>query len=309
MTSRPLRLVPVVGTDHFEFRTADGTRLDVEADGPVDAAVSVIFVHGYTLNLTSFRHQRATLDAAGGNVRRIYFDQRGFGRSARGPRGPRGPRGTASLDQLALDLAELVEAAPGAVVLVGHSMGGMVVQALAGLRPDLIGGRVRGTVLIASARSGREIDLHGLERVARLAGPCLLRSLQRVRPVVRLAGRLPFDLAAWVMHDRRALAVHRRAFAEMVEANPLDVLADYLAAMFAYDARAGVAELGRTETVVLSGRSDLVIPVAVSRRLARSIPGARLVLVERAGHMVTFEDAAAVDDAIAGVVAKVLAAR
>ena len=299
MTSRPLRLVPVVGTDHFEFRTADGTRLDVEADGPVDAAVSVIFVHGYTLNLTSFRHQRATLDAAGGNVRRLYFDQRGFGRSARGP------RGTASLDQLALDLAELVEAAPGAVVLVGHSMGGMVVQALAGLRPDLIGGRVRGTVLIASARSGREIDLHGLERVARLAGPCLLRSLQRVR----LAGRLPFDLAAWVMHDRRALAVHRRAFAEMVEANPLDVLADYLAAMFAYDARAGVAELGRTETVVLSGRSDLVIPVAVSRRLARSIPGARLVLVERAGHMVTFEDAAAVDDAIADVVAKVLAAR
>ncbi|MDO7868782.1 alpha/beta fold hydrolase [Nocardioides jiangxiensis] len=302
MTSRPLRLVPDVGTDHFELRVADGTRLDVEADGPVDAAVTVVFVHGFTLDLTSFRHQRATLDAAGGNVRRIYFDQRGFGSSARGP------RGVASIDQLALDLAELVEAAPGAVVLVGHSMGAMVIQALAGLRPDLIGGRVRGTVLIASARSGREIDLHGLELLARLVGPRALRALHRARPLVRLAGRAPFDLVAWAMHDRRSLAVHRRAFAEMVQANPLDVVADYLAAMFAHDARGSVAELGRTETVVVAGRSDLVTPVAANRRLARSIPGSRLVLVERAGHMVTFEGAPAVDEAIADVVAKVIAA-
>ncbi|HSX67555.1 alpha/beta hydrolase, partial [Nocardioides sp.] len=138
---RPLRSVPLQPADEFLVTLEDGTRLAVEADGPVDAAVSVVFVHGFTLNLTSFRNQRATLQAASGDVRRIFVDQRGFGSSERGP------RGKASIDQLARDLAEIVEAAPGRVVLVGHSMGGMVILALAGLRPDLFGGRVRGTVL------------------------------------------------------------------------------------------------------------------------------------------------------------------
>lgn len=298
-----LRLVRPVDADEFVFSVADGTRLDVEADGPVDAPVSLVFVHGFTLNLTSYRHQRAALEAAGGEVRRFFYDQRGFGTSERGP------RGRASIRQLADDLAELVEAAPGRVVLVGHSMGGMVIQELAGHRPDLIGSKVRGAVLIATAGSGSEINLHGLEPLVKLAGARMLRGLHGVRPLVRLAGRIPYSLAAWLFHDVRSPRVHRRAFADMVAPNRLDVMADYLEAMLAYDARGTLAELSRISTIVVAGGSDLITTVAANRRVARAIDGAELVVVPRAGHMVPFENAAAVDGAIADIVERVLTQR
>jgi pimeloyl-ACP methyl ester carboxylesterase len=301
--TRPLRSVPLQPADEFTFTVEDGTRLAVEADGPVDARVSVVFVHGFTLNLTSFRNQRATLQAASGEVRRIFVDQRGFGGSERGP------RGKASIDQLALDLAEVVEAAPGRVVLVGHSMGGMVILALAGLRPDLFGGRVRGTVLIATAASGADLDLHGLQGIARRLGGPLFRTLHRGRPLIRLTGRLPYAAAAWLFHDLRSSREHRRAFADMVVANRLDVLGDYVEAMFAYDARPFVGELARTVTVAVAGKSDLVTPPDASRRIVQAVPGARLVVVPRAGHMVPFENARAVDESIADVVEQVLAQR
>lgn len=300
MSSARLRLVRPVDADRFVFSVADGTRLDVEADGPVNAAVSIVFVHGFTLNLSSYRHQRSALEAAGGDVRRFFYDQRGFGTSERGP------RGDASIGQLADDLAELVEAAPGRVVLVGHSMGGMVIQELAGRRPDLVGSKVRGTVLIATAASGEDIDLHGLEPLVRLAGARVLRGLHGARPVLRLVGRIPYDLVAWLFHDIRSPRIHRRAFADMVAPNRLDILADYLEAMLDYDARGTLAELSRIPTVIVAGQSDLVTPVAANRRVARAIDGAELVVVPRAGHMVPFEDAGSVDAAIADVVARVL---
>jgi pimeloyl-ACP methyl ester carboxylesterase len=188
-------------------------------------------------------------------------------------------------------------------------MGGMVILALAGLRPDLFGGRVRGTVLIATAASGAELDLHGLEGIARRLGGPLFRTLQRGRPLVRLTGRLPFAAAAWLFHDIRSSREHRRAFADMVVANQLDVLGDYVEAMFAYDARPHVGELSRTVTVVVAGKSDLVTPPEPNRRIVQAVHGARLVVVPRAGHMVPFENARAVDEAIADVVGQVLAQR
>jgi pimeloyl-ACP methyl ester carboxylesterase len=52
-----------------------------------------------------------------------------------------------------------------------------------------------------------------------------------------------------------------------------------------------VSELPRIDlpTLVISGTADLLTPPAESRRIAARIPGARLELVERAGHMVMLE--------------------
>jgi pimeloyl-ACP methyl ester carboxylesterase len=44
-------------------------------------------------------------------------------------------------------------------------------------------------------------------------------------------------------------------------------------------------------TLVIGGRADLLTPPAEARRLAHHIPGARLVLLERAGHMIMLERA------------------
>ncbi len=302
MTSeRPLRVVRPTDEAQFVLPMADGTRLEVETDGPADAAVSVVFVHGYTLNLTSFRHQRAALEGAT-DVRRVFYDQRAWGGSERGPFGV---KPTASLTQLAEDLAEVVATVPGRVVLVGHSMGGMVILELARLRPDLFGVKVKGNVLIATSASGKALDLHGLEPLVGRLGQPLLRTLHRGRRIVRLAGRTPYDLAALLFHDPRSRRADRRAFAQMVAKNDLDVLADYLGAMLAYDARSALEELGRTATIVIAGRTDPFTTVSVNREVADGIPDAELAIVPRAGHMVTFEEPKVVNDAILEIVERV----
>ncbi len=57
-------------------------------------------------------------------------------------------------------------------------------------------------------------------------------------------------------------------------------------------------ELSRIDlpTLVLGGTADILTPPAEARRLAEHIPGAHLVLLERAGHMLMLERADELDD-------------
>ncbi len=129
----------------------DGLPLHVEVSGPTTPAnatstpVTIIFCHGYTLNSDVWYYQRAGLERS---ARLVFWDQRSHGRSGRSD-----PE-LVSIDQLGADLHEvLVATAPGdmPVVLVGHSMGGMTVMALADQHPELIGSKVIGAVLISTA--------------------------------------------------------------------------------------------------------------------------------------------------------------
>ena len=92
----------------------------------------MVFIHGYALNLDCWHFQRAGYR---GLVRAVYYDQRSHGRSGRST------EGRATIEQLAVDLLQVLdEVVPdGPVVLVGHSMGGMSIIALAEEHPDLFG--------------------------------------------------------------------------------------------------------------------------------------------------------------------------
>ena len=65
------------------------------------------------------------------------------------------PGGPASIDRLAADLDLVIKAGHPPegmpVVLVGHSMGGMTIMALAGRNPALFGTKIIGVVLISTA--------------------------------------------------------------------------------------------------------------------------------------------------------------
>ncbi len=104
--------------------TADGLTLHGVA-WPAPMALSrgtVVIVHGLGEHTGRYAGLAANLNAAGWNV--SGFDQRGHGRSG----GPRG--GLAQADDLLRDLALAIDAAraarPGPLVLLGHSMGGLV---------------------------------------------------------------------------------------------------------------------------------------------------------------------------------------
>src|SRR5262245_5097388 len=150
--------------------TDDGVPLVAEVNGPPVAPVTVIFCHGYTLNQDCWHYQRRDL----ARYRLACWDQRDHGRSGRSP------SGSASIDQLGRDLLAVIKAvAPGEapVVLVGHSMGGMTIMALAEQHPELFGSKVVGAVLISTTARGLEA---GSPWMPALIRPALSRALPGV---------------------------------------------------------------------------------------------------------------------------------
>lgn len=266
--------------------TADGATLHAEIDGSPQSSVTVIFCHGYTLNLTSWREQRGPI--AGPSVQRVFYDQRGFGMSEDARSEP------ATIDHLARDLYDVIDdvAPSGPVILVGHSMGSMVIQALAGIHPELFGSRVVTAVLIATAARGRDITIglpSGLVRQVMKVAPGVLKLIGSRPEVVRAVGLAPYLEIARLFHARSAEHDTKRIFAAMVSANSMDALATYLTPVVTYDGTETLSALSAARVIVVAGQKDMTTTVALNRDVAESIPGAELVVVPDCGHMVPLE--------------------
>ncbi len=104
------------------LRTADGCKLYVREWPCDDARGTVLIVHGLGEHIGRYEHVAAQLLRCGRNV--VGYDQRGHGESA-------GKRGRLNRpNDLLHDLAVVIDAVrarhPGPLVLLGHSMGGLV---------------------------------------------------------------------------------------------------------------------------------------------------------------------------------------
>ncbi len=275
--------------------TDDGVELAVVIDDPPehdDDLPTVIFTHGYALSLDSWPDQRGSL---GRHARLVLWDQRGHGRSTKGPAGT-------SIDRLGRDLGCVLDAvAPsGPVVLVGHSMGGMTVMALADQRPEIFGPRVRGVALLATSAGGiADVDLGLPQPVARLAhrmAPAIGAALESEGPVsalVERARRASNDLGLLIT---RAYAFGStpptdgtRLVSDLIAGTPVDVLADLLPALQAHDKREALQALGSVELLVMVGDADLLTPPGHSIEIVRRTPTAELVILPGVGHMLTLE--------------------
>ncbi|MFI5781712.1 alpha/beta fold hydrolase [Nocardia sp. NPDC051570] len=131
----PCEVVPVT--------TADGIGLRVHAYGPADGDV-VVLVHGWTCCLEYWNPQ---INEFAGRYRVIAYDQRGHGATELGD-------ARVSTDLLADDLSAVLAAVlrPGQrAVLVGHSLGGMSIQAWAGRYPEQVAQRAAAVLLTNSA--------------------------------------------------------------------------------------------------------------------------------------------------------------
>lgn len=262
--------------------TSDGTRLHVEVDGPATAPLTVIFAHGLADTLVTWRPQREAL--SGVPVRRVFYDHRAFGRSQSGPGVP------PSIDQLAADLCEVIgaTAGDGTVVLVGHSMGGLTVQALSAIAPELFGTRVVASVLMAHPIRG-DLLTAGLPRWAaaqlRARGPAALARI--ARPDI-------WPRAVLACAAKRACAPGTAAavwspLVGRIRANLQAVQAGYLGACFRCDHTATLSVLGNARAVVVLGERDRLVPPSSTRAVARALPGAEQVSIEHSGHMVHLE--------------------
>lgn len=288
-------------------RTGDGTRLHVVARGPVDAGLSVVLAHGFAASMAEYVHQVPALSRA---HRVIAYDQRGHGCSERGD------LRSMTLDRLGEDLADVIDQTTHdlPVVLVGHSMGGMAVLALARHRPELFGTKVVGVALVST--SARPLTWLPLPEWA-----LETRALEAVRRGYRAAvaasaaalDRLhPFRLTTiWS-------AVRRRLFArgeqrpdpctrmrDTFEDTPTSVELALYPACVSRDQTDTLTTIARVPSLVLCGAHDTTISPVHSTRLARAL-GTSVVHVRGAGHMVDLTHPDPVDRALDDLVGRVL---
>ncbi|MFE0699930.1 alpha/beta fold hydrolase [Streptomyces sp. NPDC058872] len=276
------------------------------------APVTVVFSHGYCLNQDSWHFQRAALR---GLVRTVHWDQRSHGRSGEGA-SQTGPDGVpVSIDGLGRDLKAVLDAAApeGPLVLVGHSMGGMTVMALAAQYPELIRDRVVGVALVGTSAGqlgevSYGLPLAGVNAVRRVL-PGVLRALGSQAELVERGRRATADLFAGLIKKYSFAskdvdpAVAR--FAErMIESTPIDVVAAFYPAFAEHDKAAALAAFEELPVLALAGDNDLVTPSSHTEAIAGLLPDAELVIVPDAGHLVMLEHPEAVTDRLADLLVR-----
>ena len=293
----------------------DGVALHVEVEGPPPRArqqppVTIVFCHGLALNQDSWHHQRRDLEDLG---RLVFWDQRGHSRSGRGA------ARNATIDQLGRDLAAVIDAtAPkGPIVLVGHSMGGMTVMALADQQPQLFGDRVVGVALVSTSPGRLAEVTFGVPaaagRVLRRAAPRALAALNR-RPGLVARGRHLGSDIEFVLTKRYSFATDVppslvQFVQRMHDQTPLDVIAELFPAFDAHDKLDALQVLNGVETLVMGGEQDLMTPADHSREMVEQVPGAQLVILPEAGHLVMLEHPDVVSDHLRDLVERALRAQ
>jgi pimeloyl-ACP methyl ester carboxylesterase len=277
--------------------TDDGVDLHVEVDeyageGRRRAApeLTVVFIHGYSLNLDSWHFQRA---AYRGRVRAVYYDQRSHGRSGRST------PGHATIEQLGSDLLAVLDSVvpEGQVVLVGHSMGGMTIAALAEEHPELFGERIVGVALISTTAGGLDV-----QRMFVPLLPSSIGSQVALRLVTTLArGHRAVDGVRRLGRSIALVATDELAFGDdvpesyvefvdqMLSATPFEVVAEFFPNFSGLDKFENVKALSVVPTTIICGTEDKLTSIAHSRKLHGFIAGSTLLECEGAGHMLILE--------------------
>jgi len=291
----------------------DGAVLHARIDTPVDwhpGDPTVVLVHGFALDLTTWDHQRRALL---GVARVVSYDHRGHARSAQAHRAGTG----LTIDRLGQDLATVIEDCTDdeSVIVIGHSMGGMTIMALAEQRPDWFGERIIGVGLLATS-----------------AGEIGTVTLGLPRPLAQLAHRLTPIVGTvvdreWLTNlvlrirdsgsDLSRVLTRTYAFGEsapehgtalvahLLATTPLPVVADLLGDIGRHDRRDALGPLSRIPTLIIVGDADQLTPASHSRRLHQAIDDSTLIELDGVGHMLTLEAPDAVDSALVAFVSDI----
>ena len=238
------------------------------------ASQPLVFLHGIGGAARAWRGQ---LNAFGDQYLAIAWDMPGYGGSA--------PLPTVSISTLADALRDfLLQVGATKPILVGHSIGGMIVQQLLSKSPGL----ARAIVLAQTSPAFGKPDGDWQKTFidARL-GP-----LDRGETLASLAPSLVGELAG-DDPDVGGMALARDCMAAVPETT-------YRATMLAlmgFDLRHALKNIA-VPTLVLSGSKDNNAPAPMMAKMASYIPSAEYVEIEGAGHLVNLERAEAFNAAL-----------
>ncbi len=269
-----------ISVEDVERAASSGPALaiDVEGSGP-----TLLLVSGFGVDKTSWRRQ---IDGLRPSFAVVAYDHRGIGASR-----PM-PGESLSVASMADDATNALSDKKPATV-VGASMGAAIAIELAIAHPDV----VKALVLITPA----------VEKDARLEA--VLRSwieFELPQSEARIRSMLPWFLSRKFLAEAPKREAAAQALRAMAARTPLPVLRHQARAFGAWLGTRG-GELGRISvpTLVIAGAEDLLIPLPQAEHVAASIQGARLEVLDGAGHAVTIEGAERANELIASFARRV----
>jgi pimeloyl-ACP methyl ester carboxylesterase len=240
------------------------------------AGTPVVLLHAFPLDGRMWAPQ---VEALAGTYQLIVPDLRGFG-AAREQAVEE-----AGMDLLADDVARLLDdRGLDRVVLGGLSMGGYVALAFVRRHADRLGG-----LLLLDTKAGADSEQARADRLA-MAERVLAEGADFLPEAM-----LPRLLGKTSLEERPELV--ERVTVLIREQDPRAV-AGAQRGMAARPDAGDVLETIAVPTLVVTGGEDAVIGPEVGRELAAAIPGARFLLVERAGHLSSLERPDVVNEAL-----------
>jgi 3-oxoadipate enol-lactonase len=227
---------------------------------------TVLMLHGIGGGHLAFAPQVEALASAG--YRAVAWDMPGYGHSA-----PIEPYTFKGLAQSCITLIESLKC--GEVVLLGHSMGGMVAQEVVARRPELVSKLVLcGTSPSFGKPDGEWQREFIAERTAPLdAGSSMAELAEVLVPQMVGPGSLPEGVR---------LATHCMSLV------PPCTYRRALECLVTFDRRANLPHI-QVPTLVVAGQYDKNAPPAVMRRMADAIPGSTYLEMKGVGHLQNLE--------------------
>ncbi|WP_330184602.1 alpha/beta hydrolase [Nocardia sp. NBC_01503] len=275
-TPPPAQVIPVT--------TRDGAKLRVHAYGPADGEV-IVLAHGWSCAIEYWNPQ---INAFAGEYRVIAFDQRGHGESESGAR-------TFGAEQLADDFAEVLDAVlrPGQrATLVGHSMGGMTIQAWARYYPEQVAERASAVLLATTAARqipNRATVIPFFNEL--VPAPSWLARVLFGTPVPLPGGSAVGAIAKYRLMTGAATADEIAFGLSIVRSCRPSVRASVARGLLNLDLHGAAADL-TVPTTVIAGSADRLLPEIHSREIADTLADAgyldRYVILPT-GHLVNIE--------------------
>jgi pimeloyl-ACP methyl ester carboxylesterase len=286
------------GAEVRRIERPDGTELHVELYGPPDAP-PIVLTHGWGADATEWYYEKKRL---AGRFRLITWDLAGLGLSKKPD------DNDFSLEKMARDLDAVLELAGGRpAVLLGHSIGGMILLTYCRLFPAALATRVAGLVLVHTTYTDPIRTTEGAWWKTKLEGPVLVPALTvmiGLWPLVWLMNWLSY------LNGSFHRSTHKQSFAGTETRGQLDFAAGFLPrarpdvlargmfGMMDFDEAATLPTIV-VPTLVVAADLDITCKPEASETIALGVPGASIVTLSPARHMGVIERNEEFDAAVA----------
>jgi pimeloyl-ACP methyl ester carboxylesterase len=264
----------------------DGARIFIEEAGP-GSKKGAVFLHGSALRTDVWHYQMNGIDSQ----RLVFYDLRGHGMSL--------PKGDLPfvIETHAHDLHAVIEdGGLDEVVIVGHSIGGMIALQYCLAHADALGSSIKGLILLNTTYAPAFETLTGgaavakFERFTRRPFDFIGTQSQRLELLRRVIK--PSDAIFWVVSmsgfGPGASARQIDFTYDMLSETPADVIFDLIKSYRDFDVREFLGDI-HIPALVIGGTHDRLTEGHASEYIAEHLPKAELHMLEGCGHMSMLE--------------------